>query len=131
MARVGSSANAPWWHLKNGNALYGRLLNVYERPDERAKSGKSKFFQIELTQYADPDTGEVHDFYFDTTLGAERPTEVRIGRGNRANSPRRTFEVPPRSRGCRSAADFRRWGWGSERLALWYPTCRPRCGTPS
>lgn len=84
MARVGSVANAPWWHLKNGNALYGRLLNVYERPDERAKSGKSKFFQVELCQYADPVSGEVKDYYFDAKTGTERPTEVRIGRGKGA-----------------------------------------------
>lgn len=84
MARVGSVANAPWWHLKNGNALYGKLLNVYERPDERAKSGKSKFFQVELCEYADPDSGEVHDHYFDQKLGTTRPTEVRIGRGKQA-----------------------------------------------
>lgn len=85
MARVGSVANAPWWHLKNGNALYGKLLNIYERPDERAKSGKSKFFQVELCQYSDPDSGEVRDSYFDAS--GDRPTEVRIGRGKGA-----TFE---------------------------------------
>lgn len=48
MARIGSVANAPWWHLANGNVLHGELENVYERPDERSKSGKSKFFQIKL-----------------------------------------------------------------------------------
>ncbi len=48
MARVGSVANAPWFHLEEGNICHGYLENVYERPDERAKGGKSKFFQIEL-----------------------------------------------------------------------------------
>lgn len=84
MARVGSESNAPWWHLKAGNAFYGRLLNLYFRPDERAKSGKSRFFQIELCQYADPDTGEVHDYYFDPKTQLVRATEVRIGRGKGA-----------------------------------------------
>ena len=48
LARVGSVANAPWWNLKKGNVLSGMLENMYERPDERSKSGKSKFFQIML-----------------------------------------------------------------------------------
>lgn len=46
--RVGSVANAPWFNLQAGNTCHGVLQNVYERPDERAKSGRSKFFQIEL-----------------------------------------------------------------------------------
>lgn len=50
MARVGSVANAPWFNLAKGNVLYGELENMYERPDERSKSGKSKFFQIKLLE---------------------------------------------------------------------------------
>lgn len=48
LARVGSVANAPWFDLKKGNICHGILENVYERPDERSRSGKSKFFQIRL-----------------------------------------------------------------------------------
>lgn len=62
LARVGSVANAPWFNLAEGNVLHGVLENVYERPDERSRSGKSKFFQILLTE----------------------PAEVRSGRGNDA-----------------------------------------------
>lgn len=62
LARVGSVANAPWWNLKAGNVLHGKLENMYERPDERSKSGKSKFFQIMLTA----------------------PAECRYGRGKQA-----------------------------------------------
>jgi len=62
LARVGSVANAPWWNIKNGNVLSGVLENIYERPDERSKSGKSKFYQVRLSA----------------------PTEVRMGRGKEA-----------------------------------------------
>lgn len=88
MVRTSSVANAPWWHLKEGNALYGKLLNMYERPDERSKSGKSKFFQIELLDWVNKETGEVHQSYFDPIKGVEMPTEVRVGRGKGA-----TFDV--------------------------------------
>lgn len=90
MVRTSSVANAPWWHLKEGNALYGRLLNMYTRPDERSKSGKSNFFQIELLDWVDKESGEVYGYYFDTKNGVEVPTEVRIGRGKGA-----TFEQVP------------------------------------
>lgn len=62
MVRLGSAANAPWWNLRKGNVLYGYLENMYSRPDERSKSGKSKFFQVTL----------IND------------TEVRAGRGEDA-----------------------------------------------
>lgn len=62
MMRVGSVANAPWWDIKEGNVMYGKLINVFSRPDERSKTGKSKFFQIELL----------------------KATDVRIGRGKDA-----------------------------------------------
>lgn len=83
MVRSSSVANAPWWHLKEGNALYGRLLNMYERPDERSPRGKSKFFQVELMEYTDPETGEVSPTYVDPTRGP-LATEVRVGRGKQA-----------------------------------------------
>jgi hypothetical protein len=60
--RVGSVANAPWFNLKKGNILLGNLQNVYERPDDRAKSGKSNFYQIETLE----------------------PVEARLGRGEEA-----------------------------------------------
>lgn len=66
MMRVGSVANAPWWDIKNGNTLFGKLINVFSRPDERSKTGKSKFFQIELL----------------------RGTDVRYGRGKEAKPGR-------------------------------------------
>jgi hypothetical protein len=62
MMRVGSVANAPWFNLAKGNIIHGKLLNVFERPDERAKSGRSKFFQVEALE----------------------PCDVRIGRGKEA-----------------------------------------------
>lgn len=62
MARVGSVANAPWWNIKNGAVIEGELENMYDRPDERSKSGRSKFFQVKLS--AD--------------------TEARLGRGEKA-----------------------------------------------
>lgn len=49
LARVGSVANAPWFHLQKGNLCQGVLENVYTRPDERSKTGTSKFFQIRLS----------------------------------------------------------------------------------
>jgi hypothetical protein len=61
MARVGSVANAPWWNIKNGNVLYGELENMYDRPDERAKSGRSKFFQLKLLQDAEARFGRGKD----------------------------------------------------------------------
>lgn len=73
MARVGSVANAPWFNLANGNTLYGKLINIFERPDERARSGKSKFFQVEVMEYIDGETGEV------------APCQVRYGRGHDAS----------------------------------------------
>ena len=48
MVRVGSVSNAPWFELANGNRLYGKLINIFERPDERAKLKRSKFYQVEL-----------------------------------------------------------------------------------
>lgn len=48
--RVGSASNAPWFNLAEGNELLGKLINVFERPDERTESKTSKFFQVELTQ---------------------------------------------------------------------------------
>jgi hypothetical protein len=84
MVRTSSVANAPWWHLKEGNSLYGKLLNMYERPDERSKTGKSRFFQIELLDWVDKETGEVHPSYFDPKKGVVIPTEVRVGRGKQA-----------------------------------------------
>jgi hypothetical protein len=62
MKRLGSVSNAPWWNIKNGAKLYGEFENMYERPDERSKTGKSKFFQIKLLE----------------------DTEVRFGRGKDA-----------------------------------------------
>jgi len=46
--RIGSVADAPWFVLEEGNILNGKLLGVYDREDKRAKSGRSKFFQVEL-----------------------------------------------------------------------------------
>lgn len=64
LARVGSVANAGWWNIKEGAVLSGVLENMYERPDERSKSGKSKFYQVKLSE----------------------PTEVRMGRGPAAKT---------------------------------------------
>jgi hypothetical protein len=57
MARVGSVANAPWFNFAVGNVLYGVLENCYSRPDERSKTGRSKFFQIRLKAPAMGRTG--------------------------------------------------------------------------
>lgn len=56
---------------------------MYERPDERSKLGKSKFFQVELFPYKD-DAGEVHDHYVDGE-GVVLATEVRVGRGKQSS----------------------------------------------
>lgn len=46
--RVGSVADAPWFVLEEGNILHGKLLGVYDREDKRSKTGRSKFFQVEI-----------------------------------------------------------------------------------
>jgi hypothetical protein len=46
--RVGSVADAPWFVLEDGNILHGKLLGCYDREDKRSKTGRSKFFQVEL-----------------------------------------------------------------------------------
>ena len=48
--RVGSVADVPWVALEEGNVVQGHLLGLYTRDDDRAKSGKSQFFQVELTE---------------------------------------------------------------------------------
>ena len=47
--RIGSVADVPWAALEEGNIVQGHLLGLYVRDDDRAKTGKSQFFQIELT----------------------------------------------------------------------------------
>ena len=47
--RVGSVADVPWVALEEGNVAQGHLLGLYTRDDDRSKTGKSQFFQIELT----------------------------------------------------------------------------------
>lgn len=42
----------PWWCLKEHNILFGRLMSVHERPDEREESGRSKFFKVLLMKDA-------------------------------------------------------------------------------
>ena len=59
--RIGSVANAPWFNLKKGNILHGTLEKVYERPDERSKSGKSKFFQLKLLAPCEARAGRAED----------------------------------------------------------------------
>lgn len=46
--RVGSVADAPWFVLEEGNILNGKLLGLFDREDKRSKTGRSKFFQVEL-----------------------------------------------------------------------------------
>lgn len=41
-------ADAPWFVLEPGNIIHGQLLGIYDREDKRAKSGRSKFFQVQL-----------------------------------------------------------------------------------
>lgn len=48
--RVGAVADAPWFVLETGNVLQGKLLGVFTREDKRSKTGKSKFFQVELSE---------------------------------------------------------------------------------
>ena len=48
--RLGSVTAACWFTLQPGNVIRGKLLGLYERDDKRNKvTGKSEFFQIELT----------------------------------------------------------------------------------
>jgi hypothetical protein len=60
--RLGSVTAEAWFALQTGNVMRGKLLGVFERADKRAKSGKSEFFQVELTD----------------------STEARYGRGQKA-----------------------------------------------
>jgi hypothetical protein len=60
--RMGSVANAPWFALKKGNVLHGVLENVYERRDERSKTGTSRFFQLRLIAPCEVRTGLTADF---------------------------------------------------------------------
>jgi hypothetical protein len=46
--RIGAVADAPWFVLEDGNTIHGKLLGVYDREDKRSKTGRSKFFQVEL-----------------------------------------------------------------------------------
>jgi hypothetical protein len=46
--RVGAVADAAYFLLEKGNVMHGKLLGVYQREDKRAKSGFTKFFQLEL-----------------------------------------------------------------------------------
>lgn len=48
--RVGSVADVPWAALEEGNVVEGKLLGLYTRDDDRSKTGKSQFFQVELTE---------------------------------------------------------------------------------
>jgi len=49
--RLGSVTAACWFALQPGNILRGKLLGLYERDDKRNKvTGKSEFFQVELTE---------------------------------------------------------------------------------
>lgn len=61
LARVGATSNAPWFELKAGNVCDGRLINVFERKDDRSKTGKSKFFQVELLSACDVREGKGDD----------------------------------------------------------------------
>jgi hypothetical protein len=48
--RLGSVTAACWFALQPGNTIRGKLLGLYERDDKRNKvTGKSEFFQVELT----------------------------------------------------------------------------------
>jgi hypothetical protein len=61
--RLGSVANAPYFNLVQGNSFEGKLLGVFERVNERAKSDTKqsptvKFFQIELLTAAEVKEGK-------------------------------------------------------------------------
>jgi hypothetical protein len=47
--RVGAVANVPYFLLEEGNVVQGHLLGIYVRDDKRSATGKTKFFQVELT----------------------------------------------------------------------------------
>jgi len=47
--RLGSVTAEAWFSLEPGNVMQGKLLGVFERADKRSKTGKSEFFQVELT----------------------------------------------------------------------------------
>ena len=61
--RLGNVANAPYFNLAQGNEFEGKLLGVYERVNERAKSDPKlpamvKFFQLELLTTAEVKEGK-------------------------------------------------------------------------
>jgi hypothetical protein len=61
--RLGNVANAPYFNLAQGNSFEGKLLGVYERVNERAKTDEKapkmvKFFQLELLAVAEVKEGK-------------------------------------------------------------------------
>jgi hypothetical protein len=48
-SRLGSVTAEAWFSLETDNVMQGKLLGVFTRDDKRSKTGKSEFFQIELT----------------------------------------------------------------------------------
>lgn len=86
MRRIGSVTNAPWWKIEQGKALYGKLINVYERNDEKSPTKKSKFFQVELLSEVNAKIGRGAD---------AKPVVAKAGEVVNVNYTAKTKDLEP------------------------------------
>ncbi len=107
--RVGSVANAPWFNLVKGNVLFGVLENVYERPDERAQGGTSKFFQLKLLQSCQARLGRGEDAKIVT---AEIGTVVNLNYGPK------TKELEKLVQEIKQGAEYQVWAACGEKFKI-------------
>ena len=59
--RVQAAPDAPYFVLEEGNTIQGKLLGLYERDDKRSVTGKTKFFQVEISEPCTVRTGRGED----------------------------------------------------------------------
>jgi hypothetical protein len=69
--RIGAVADVPWVALEHGNTVQGNLLGLFTRQDDRAKSGRSQFFQVELTAPCKVREGRGEDVEFRQAVAGE------------------------------------------------------------
>lgn len=86
MRRIGSVTNAPWWKIEPGRALHGKLINVYERNDDKSPTKKSKFFQVELLAPANARLGRGVD---------AKPVTANAGEVVNVNYTAKTKDLEP------------------------------------
>ncbi len=107
--RLGSVANAPWVSLEDGNIFEGKVLNCYTRPDDRAKDGKSQFYQLELTQSTKCRIG----------TGADAKVEVvTAGKVVNLNHGPQTKEIKTLIPQILAGAEIHVWGAVSKKISI-------------